>query len=327
MKVLISTSGDEDKQLFSECNQELGLELHFCNSDFSDVPAGERYLAAIAPGARHHVGPETAEPLSRLGVRYLAVRSTGYDHVDLPALHANGIRLANGRAYSPNAIADLAFMMGLSLLRGLPQANIDCAAGDFRRQYPLAREVRDCTVGILGTGAIGFTVARYYASLGADVLGWDKFPRSGAEEVLTYVGFDELLSRCDIISIHLPYIEGQTDNIISARELALMRPDTVFVNAARGELVDFAAVLDAVESGRLAGYGCDALLREECVIGRCLTGEGDPQLKRAMELYPKVLITPHIGAWTARARRNMARIALQNAQEFMTTGQCADEVK
>lgn len=326
MRALIAAASDEEKQLFIECNQDVGLALCFCNSEFSDVPRGEQFAVAIAPRGRRPIGENELRHLCGIGVRYLVLQSTGYDHIAPEALHKNGIRLANGRAYSPNAIADLAFMMGVALLRGLPQVNVNCAAGNFRRDFPLAREVRDCTVGILGTGAIGFTNARYYTALGATVLGWDKYPRQDAEGVLTYVDLDELLSQCDIVSVHLPYIPGQTDNVISVQELALMKQDAILVNAARGELVDFPAVLDAVESNRLGGYGCDVFPNEEGIIGRQLTGDEDSRISRAMRLYPKVLITPHIGAWTQRARRNMVLIALQNAKEFLTTDQCTSEV-
>lgn len=328
MKVLAPVANEKEKKLLVQCNKKYALDLCFCENSFwagAAPDCGGKFAAVIGPSQRLESETPDFERLSQMGIKYFTLRSTGYDHLNLDNARSCGIRAANVRAYSPNAIADLALSLGLMLLRGTAAACRNSAAGDFHRPSEPAREVRDCTVGILGTGAIGLVVARYYNALGAKVLGFDKYPRQGAD-MLEYVEFETVIAQSDIISVHLPYIKGETDNIISSEIIGKMKRDAVLVNAARGELLDMSAALDAVEEGRLWGFGSDVFCGEREALNHTISAQTNSQLGRAMGLYPKVLITPHMGAMTNRARINMADIALRNLYEFINSNSCQNEI-
>lgn len=322
-KVLIDNQNPETRDLYRRKAPSYGLEPVFLDGRVQQqaeaLLAGCRAL--IAKGGRDVLDLDF---LRQHGIIYVSLFSTGYDTVDVAKAVRLGVHVANNRAYSPNAIADVAVALGMTLLRGLAPLSLAVSRGDFRQPASEAREVRDCTVGILGCGAIGSTVAAYYRAMGARIVGFDKYPRQDAG--IEYLPLAEVLKQSDIISIHLPYFPDQNYHLIDEQALKLVKPQTVIVNAARGELVDLAAVEQAVADGRLQGYGCDVFENEVSFIGKTVDTIDDPVIRRAAELYPRILMTPHMGSHTARARENQVDIALRNIAEFVETGQSRNEV-
>ncbi|MFT8389785.1 MAG: NAD(P)-dependent oxidoreductase [Sporolactobacillus sp.] len=258
------------------------------------------------------------------GIKYVFTRTAGFNHIDLQAAADFGMKVARVPAYSPNAIAELAVNLGTALSRSVVYTTGRTAKLNFTvTETMFSREVRKSTVGIVGTGHIGCVEAELYKGLGAKLLGYDIFQSDFAKKLVEFKELDELLAESDIVSLHLPYFPGKNENFVGEEFISKMKDGAVLVNTARGELVDEAAVIKAIKSGKLAGFGADVLTDETRFFGKDFSnGEEFPDatIKELMELYPKVLITPHVAAMTDEAVSNMISTSYDNFNTVLTGG-------
>ena len=226
------------------------------------------------------------------GLRMIAVAATGTDNVDIEYCRERGIVVSNIRNYSVHTVPEHVFMLMLALRRNLLAFRADVLNGEWQKsaQFCLfthpVQDLFGSTLGIVGNGAIGKSVAQIAAAFGMKVLIAE---HKGASEVRAgYTAFDKVLSESDVITLHLP-LKEQTRHLISAAEFARMKPDAILINTARGGLVDEAALLEALRSGRIGGAGFDVLGKEPPAQGHAL-----------LELdLPNFILTPHI-AWSGR---------------------------
>lgn len=269
------------------------------------------------------------ETLAGFGVKYILTRTVGINHIDMAAARTFGMRCARVPEYSPNAIGELAVTLAMMLLRHTAHMITKTKDKDFRVDSEMfSRELRHCKVGILGTGKIGLTTARLFKGLGATILCYDIVENDAAKEVGTYLPLDDVLKNSDIISIHVPFIKGKTGGMINSSFLSTLKPGAILINTARGELADDKAILEALKGGGLAAYGTDVLNHEGDFFFRDMKGKQLPtkELEELWSLYPRVLITPHIGSYTDEATTNMIEISYENLQSFLTTNKCANEI-
>lgn len=284
----------------------------------------DKYDAVI--GFSPKIDREVLQRFAKHSIKYYITRSTGFNHIDLLAAKEFGIRVANVRAYSPNAIAELALALVMNLNRNISLLSYDIQNKDFSRPQHLAKEIRDCTVGILGTGSIGIVSAKYYQAMGAKVIGYDKYPNQKYSDVLEYLSLQEVIENSDILLVHLPYIKEETHYLINKDTLRKAKPNLIIVNTARGELVNLADIETLIKAEKLAGYGADVFEFEEKYIGKKVVEIDHPIIKTAIELYPKIILTPHVGASTERAVYSMNEIAIENFIDFINTGECKNEI-
>ena len=234
------------------------------------------------------------EVLERLpGLKMVAVAATGTNNVDIECCRERGIVVSNIRNYSVHTVPEHVFMLMLALRRNLLAFRADVQNGAWQKseQFCLfthpVRDLHASTLGIIGHGAIGDAVEQLALAFGMKVLFAE---HKGATEVRQgYTAFDTVLRECDVISLHLPLNE-QTSHLIGTAEFSRMRPGALLINTARGGLVDEAALLEALRSGRLGGAGFDVLEKEPPT-------QGHPLLDQDM---PNFILTPHI-AWSGRA--------------------------
>jgi D-lactate dehydrogenase len=265
------------------------------------------------------------------GIKYVFTRTIGYDHIDLQAAAGYGMKVARVPGYSAYSVAELALTLGMMLFRHTAYATSRTAQGNYQvTPTYFSKEAHSSTIGIIGTGHIGVTEAELWKGMGATVLGYDVFQSDAAKQVVDFVSLDELVEKSDIISLHVPYFPGQNDKMINADLIAKMQPHTILVNTARGELVDYDAVLAALKENRLDGFASDVLLEEGQVFGKDL-GSNDqlplPVLRDLAKLYPKVLFTPHMGSLTEPALEGMISVSYDNFHTTLTTGKVPNEVK
>ncbi len=233
----------------------------------------------------------------------------GLDSFDLPALAKRGVKLAWTPGSNSRSVAELALMITLGLLRRLPEAQADLRAGTWRQ--PKGSTLTGKTVGLIGLGSVGREFTALLAPFGARVLAHDPAAdRAFAKDRgVALVGLDALLAQSDVVSLHVPLVEG-TRNLIDAARLAVMKPGALLINTARGGLVDEIALLDALDAGRLAGAGLD-----------CFAAE--PPKDARLASHPKILATPHLGGSTEEAIVAMGRAAIagldgsRDASEFL----------
>lgn len=290
----------------------LSRELGFDYDWTADYPTPENArLAAGADAVSIITNPMTPELLSAyhdLGVRGLATRSIGYDHIDLAAARRLGIRVAHA-AYPPEGVANYAIMLMMMALRKVKLIGRLADAQDFSLAGKIGRDLSSCTVGVVGTGKIGATVVRHLQGFGCRVLAHDPFPREDLVDqgLVTYVGLDELLAESDAVTLHAPGLP-ENRHMIGADELALMKPGAVLVNAARGMLVDTAALVDALESGHLGGAALDTIEHEANLYYLNHSRDVLPNRDRAvLSALPNVIVTPHMAFYTAEDVENMVR--------------------
>lgn len=272
---------------------------------------------------------QNLELLKANGLQYLLTRTVGFDHVDLEAAKRLGLKVARVPGYSPNAISELAVTLAMMLLRHTAYTVKRTGEKNFIVDNEMfSREVRNCTVGILGCGRIGLTTAQLFKGLGAKVIGFDVFQSDAAKEIIEFKSMDEVIAQSDIISVHMPYIKGQNDQLINDAFLAKMKDGAILVNTARGEVQDVDAIIRAIENGKLGGFGTDVLQGEKELFFKDLSGQEiqNPSFAKLVSLYPKVLVTPHIGSYTDEALTNMIEFSLENLQSFVETGACKNEI-
>lgn len=226
-----------------ELNVEFGWTSEYPTLENASLAAGADALTIIT-------NPMTAELLDRyhkLGIRAIATRSIGYDHIDVNHARSLGMRVAHA-AYPPEGVADYTIMLMLMALRRAKQVFRHAGVQNFGLEGKLGRSLGSCTVGVVGTGAIGSCVIRELAGFGCRVLACDPFPRDDVRAMAEYVELEELLSESDVVTLHAPGL-AENRHMIGAAELALMKPDAVLINAARGMLVDTDALITALEQG------------------------------------------------------------------------------
>ncbi|WP_273397888.1 D-isomer specific 2-hydroxyacid dehydrogenase family protein [Thermophilibacter mediterraneus] len=304
-------------------SHELGFEYGWTEDYPTTANAG---LAAGADGVCVITSPLTRELLGAwrdLGVRGIATRSIGYDHIDLAAARELGMRVAHA-SYPPDGVADYTVMLMLMALRKVKLIQRHAAAQDFTLEGKIGRALGSCTVGVVGTGAIGACVVRRLRGFGCRVLAYDPAPRAG---LATYVSLPELLAESDVVTLHAPGLP-ENRHMIGAAELARMREGAVLVNAARGSLVDTAALLDALESGHLGGAALDTIEHESNLYYLDRGLDVLPNRDRAaLMALPNVIVTPHMAFYTAEDVEGMVRSNVEALVAFASGEGTPHEVR
>lgn len=275
-----------------------------------------------------HADREVIKTMAGYGVKNLLTRTVGFNHIDIDAAKEYGMKIARVPGYSPNAISELALTLAMTLLRSTTYTVNKTMKRDFTADPMMfSPEIRNCTVGIIGTGKIGLTTARLFKGLGADVIAYDVYENESAKDIVRYVSMDELQKKSDVISIHCPYFKESNYHMIDDSFIENMKNNSILINTARGELQDIEAVIRGVESGKLKGFGTDVLEGEHNLFFKNLEGKTlDPTTEKLINLFPKVMITPHIGSYTDEALTNMVEISYDNLNDILTKGYSINEL-
>lgn len=254
---------------------------------------------------------DTLEALPHL--RYIGVTATGYNVVDLTAVRAKGITVTNVPAYSTPSVVEMVFALMLELAREaghhgrLVREGRWSASADFCFQDRPQVELSGRTLGVVGFGAIGRGVSRVATAFGLKVLVHTRHPekyRDAADEDVRFVDLDDLFRGSDIVTLHCP-LTPQTQGMVDARRLSLMKRDAYLINTGRGPLVDEAALAEALQAGTIAGAGLDVLSTEP------------PRQDNPLLSAPNCIVTPHI-AWATRAsRERLLKTTARNVEAFL----------
>jgi D-specific alpha-keto acid dehydrogenase len=281
----------------------------------ADVESSTINLAAgnrsISISHKSPVATAELAALSDAGVRYISTRSVGLDHVDLEFAQKVGIRV-EGVAYSPDSVADYTLMLMLMAVRQAKATLRRTEAHDYRLHQSRGVELRDLTVGVVGTGRIGAAVIDRLRGFGCRIVAHDRQRRAAVE----YVALDELLERSDIVTLHTP-LDATTRHLLDRRALERLKAGAYLINTARGGLVDTDALVAALESGRLAGAALDVVEGAEGIFysdhrNRSVDGTA---LARLHEL-PNAILTPHTAYFTEHAVRDAVVNSLVNCLRF-----------
>ncbi len=317
MKIAMFSTKSYDKTYFERANRAHGHEITFLEPrllpETAPLAAGH---AAVCAFVNDDLSAEVLRSLKEHGVELLALRSAGFNHLDLEAADDLGLTVARVPAYSPHAVAEHAVALILGLNRKVFRAYNRVREGNFSLEGLLGFDLHGRTVGVVGTGRIGQIFAGIMRGFGCEVLGYDPYPDPDAETVLSYVSLDELFSRSHIISLHCP-LTPETRDIIDAEAVARMRDGVMLINTSRGHLVDTGAVIDGLKSGRIGHLGLDVYEEEEELFFQDLSGQviQDDVFSRLLT-FPNVLVTGHQGFFTQEAVTNIAETTLANVTAF-----------
>lgn len=251
------------------------------------------------------------------GTRLIALRSAGYNHVDLAAARRLGLAVIHVPVYSPHAVAEHTVALLLALNRGIHRAHNRVREGNFSIDGLLGFDLYGKTAGLVGLGKIGECVARILHGFGCRVLATDPAPLNEAlKSIVTVVPFDELLANSDIVSLHCP-LTPATKHLINAATIARMKRGVMLLNTSRGALVDTAAVIDGLLSGQVGHLGLDVYEDEAELFYEDRSNRliADSVFSRLITL-PNVLITGHQAFFTHEALTTIATTTLQGAADF-----------
>lgn len=259
-------------------------------------------------------------------LKFIATRSTGYDHIDLQHCNERGIPVSNVPMYGENTVAEHTFGLILSLSRKIHKAYQRTVAGDFSLIGLEGSDLKGKTLGVIGAGSIGLHVIRIAKGFGMNVIAYDVKPNALIAEVLDfeYVPLDFLLGHSDIISLHAPYMPA-THHLINGETIKQIKRGALLINTARGGLVDTEALIDALDQGILSGAGLDViegegLIEEEERLMR--VPESGDQLRMVVRQYillrrPDVVVTPHMAFFSKEARERIVQTTIDNIQAFL----------
>lgn len=260
------------------------------------------------------------------GVRYVATRSIGFNHIDIDAAKELGIHVCN-TTYPPYGVAEFAVMLMLMALRNYKPAMWRQQVNDYSLAGLRGRELRTLTVGVMGTGRIGRAVIDYLRGFGCKILAYDPFPSEelAARGDVTYVGLDELYAQSDLVTVHIPLMES-TRGIINREAIAKMRDGVVLVNVSRGELMDVDALVEGIESEKIGALAMDVFSEEDGIYHVSRTHDILANRNMAyLRQFPNVILTQHIAFYTDIDVDSMVEQGIRGILA-MATGECATEL-
>ncbi|WP_291511816.1 2-hydroxyacid dehydrogenase [Acidithiobacillus sp.] len=317
MRCLVTSARPYDEQFLRAANQGRH-DLVFVETTLSAETAFvAQGFPAICPFFNDTLDAHTLETLARLGTRLLVLRSTGFNHVDVPAAEKHGIAVMRVRDYSPYSVAEFTIGMMLTLNRHLHKAYNRVRDGNFLLDGLLGFDMHGKTVGIIGTGSIGTALARILKGMGCHLLGYDIAPNPVCLELgVVYVPLEALLRKSQIISLHIPLVP-ETRHLIDAERIALMPEGAMLINTSRGPLIDTKALIAALKSRHLGAVGLDVYEEEAELYFRdhCDDIICDDTFERLLT-FPNVIVTGHQAFFTREALSTIAETTIQNLDTY-----------
>lgn len=318
MKIAVYSIKPYEKPLLDAANVEAKHELLFLAAQLSAATVD---LALKCPAVSIFVGDDASAPVLRClhagGTRLIALRSAGFNHVDVEEAARLGITVLRVPAYSPHAVAEHAVGLMLTLNRKFHRAFNRVREQNFALDGLMGFDFNGKAAGVIGTGKIGEVVCRILTGFGCRVLAFDpvQSPECTAMGV-EYVGLADLYSRSDVISLHCP-LTPATRHLVSAGAISAMKPGVMLINTSRGAVIDTRALIAALKKGHIGSVGLDVYEEEGDLFFKDLSAEviQDDVFARLMT-FPNVLITAHQGFFTREACTAIATTTISNATDF-----------
>lgn len=331
MKVTFFSAKPYDKKFFTELNAKYQFELDFFETHLGPhiVNAVKENTFCVCVFVNDKLTNEVITVLAAKGVKLIALRCAGFNNVDLESAKRNNIKVCRVPAYSPEAVAEHAVAMLMTLNRKTHKAYNRVREQNFSLDGLLGFNLYGKTIGVIGTGKIGKAFIKIMLGFGCRVVAYDKFPDSNLKATgFSYVDFDELLRESDVISLHCP-LTPENHYMINEAVLSRMKPGIMIINTSRGGLINTDDMIKGLKSGKVAYFGLDVYEQEEKLFFRDLSTTiiEDDRIQRLMS-FPNVLVTGHQAFFTAEALTEIASVTL-NSIALVAAGkadQAADEV-
>lgn len=312
MGISIYGCGPDEAVVFREVAPHFGVI-----PTIIDVPVAEDTVGlafgnrCISVGHKTPITNSTLRSLSEAGVEYISTRSAGFNHIDVDFALGVGITV-EGVEYSPGSVADYTVMLMLMAVRNARSIITRAEALDFRLNVARGRELRDLTVGVIGTGRIGAAVIERLQGFGCRVLACDRNPKTPAD----YVSLDEVLRRSDLVTLHVP-LTPETRHLLDRGRFEQLKHGAIIVNTGRGALIDTESLVAALESGAVGGAALDVVEEEDGIFYADRRNRPiESGLFLSLQRHPNVLITPHTAYFTERALYDTVENTIRNCVSF-----------
>ncbi len=319
MKITFFSAKPYDREFFDRLNKSFGFELEYFETHLGPhIIKAVDNTDAVCVFVNDKLDAQVLGELSLKGVKVVALRCAGFNNVDLEAAKKYGIKVCRVPAYSPEAVAEHAVAMLLTLNRKTHKAYNRVRDQNFSLNGLMGFNVNGKTIGVLGTGNIGTSFCKIMIGFGCKVIASDVFPNQELVKLgVSYVTKEELFKSADILSLHCPLNES-TQHIINKETLRIMKKGVMLINTSRGGLIDTKAIIDALKSKRLGYLGIDVYEHESELFFRDLSAKiiEDDAIQRLMS-FPNVLVTAHQAFFTEEALHQIATTTLTNVHEIL----------
>lgn len=328
MKVAVFSTKSYDRQFLEAENLVHGHELLFLEPRLTHetalLTAG---CEAVCVFINDTLDGEILRAIATQGVRLIALRSAGFNHVDLKAAAALKLSVVRVPAYSPYAVAEHAVALILVLNRKIHRAYNRVRDDNFALEGLLGFDLHGSSVGIVGTGKIGQCFAQIMHGFGCRLLAYDPYPNAACQSLgVEYVELTTLLSESDIVSLHCPLTPGN-HHLINQESLKNLKSGAMLINTSRGALLDTTAVIAGIKSGKVGYLGIDVYEQEEGLFFEDLSDTViQDDTFQLLQSFPNVLITAHQAFFTRNALKNIAETTLANITDFAAGRPCINQV-
>lgn len=319
MKIFVYSMREYDeKQYFDKYCTKYGVEYEYT----TQTPCLDNAYMAKGYDVIDIITTKMDKPLldefHMMGVRCISTRTIGYDHIDVDYAKSLGMGVVNV-TYSPATVADYTIMLMLMGCRKYRHTMERADIQDYTLKGKIGRELRNCTVGVIGTGKIGRKVIEELSGFKCNILANDIVESDEMKELVTYTDLDTLFAEADIITLHAPATQDNY-HMIDKTAIAKMKDGVMIINCARGSLIDTDALIEGIESEKIGFAGLDVVEHEHGLYYFNRVGEplGNPKLA-ILKSYSNVIVTPHTAFYTEEAVSDMAENSIINAKEYICT--------
>lgn len=317
MKILFYDATSYDKEAFDkELKNYEGIEITYQEIDISlKTVSLARDYDAICAFVNSDLSKEVIEKLHDIGIRLILLRCAGFNNVDLEAVKACDMTVLRVPGYSPEAVAELAMTLALSVNRHLHKSYIRVRENNFSLVGLTGVNFHEKTAGIIGTGKIGAAMCRICRGFGMRVIAYDMYPNKSLDFV-EYKSLEDVLRESDLISLHCPLTE-ETHHLINKDTIEMMKDNVIFVNTSRGALVKTEDLIQGIRSKKFFGVGLDVYEEESQNVFENREDELlESSITARLLSFPNVVVTSHQGFLTYEALSAISQITLQNALDF-----------
>jgi D-lactate dehydrogenase len=318
MKVAIYSSKSYDSEYFDKFNTKSKHVLTYFKAPLnSETVSSAKGYEAVCVFVSDKLDRNIIEKLAQNGIKLIVLRCAGFNNVDITAANENNIKIVRVPAYSPHAVAEHAVALILTLNRKTHKAYNRVNEGNFEIEKLLGFNLYRKTVGVIGTGKIGTVFCKIMLGFGCNVVAYDIVESDDLKQIgVSYMPFDDVLGKSDIVSIHCPFTPDNL-HLFNTNAFSKMKNGSMLINTGRGALINTADVIVALKSKKLGYLGIDVYEQEESLFFKDLSETiiQDDLIERLMSFH-NVLITPHQGFFTKEALNEIAITTIKNFNDF-----------
>lgn len=307
MRVLCYGVKKAEIKIFEKINEKYNYDITYLAEYLNTIALAKKAKGynSIIVRANCNLNKKIIDILAEVGVKYILTRTIGYDHIDIEYASKKNIKVASVPNYKINSVAEHVLYFSILLLKGIPK-NILPNSDNF------IKELSSCTIGIIGLGKIGSQVADKFLALGAKVIVYDKRNVVTNAHIIKDT-LDGLLRKSDVVTLHVPYLE-KNKYLVDKNFLGKMKKKSILINVSRGKLVDINDLIYHIEANPHFCAALDTFEGENLIIDN--KKKINTKIKKMLDLYPQIILTPHISSFTEQTLTHNLKITFDNLNSF-----------